>query len=49
MVAYWGVSDVQMEYARLLSLGATELEKPMNVGGEIVTASALGAGCETTA
>ncbi len=39
VVAYWGVSDVQMEYARLLSLGATADEKPTNVGGEIVTAS----------
>lgn len=39
VVAYWGVSDVQMEYARLLSHGATVHEKPTNVGGEIVTAS----------
>jgi lactoylglutathione lyase len=39
VVAYWGVSDVQMEFARFLSLGATAFEKPTNVGGDIVIAS----------
>jgi lactoylglutathione lyase len=38
-VVYWGVEDIETEYARLLKLGATEHEKPQNVGGEIVVAS----------
>ncbi len=33
---YWGVDNVEREYARLISLGATEHEKPHNVGGELV-------------
>jgi len=36
---YWGVEDVQIEFDRLLSLGASPFEKPENVGGEIITAS----------
>lgn len=40
VLTYWGVSDVDSEYKRLLSLGATEHEQPTNVGGEIVVASA---------
>jgi predicted enzyme related to lactoylglutathione lyase len=36
---YWGVEDVPKEYDRLISLGATEHEKPQNVGGEIVVAT----------
>lgn len=35
---YWGVEDTQKEYDRLIALGATEHEKPQNVGGEIVVA-----------
>ena len=38
-VVYWGVEDIKAEYSRLLKLGATEHEKPQNVGGEIVVAS----------
>ncbi len=34
--AYWGVEDIEKEYNRLLDLGATEAEKPHNVGGEIM-------------
>lgn len=33
---YWGVSNVEKEYARLISLGATDYEEPHNVGGELV-------------
>lgn len=33
---YWGVDNVEKEYARLISLGATDHEKPHNVGGELV-------------
>ncbi|MEO9803802.1 MAG: VOC family protein [Reichenbachiella sp.] len=36
VLTYWGVEDVQEAYDRLLSAGATEYEKPHNVGGEIV-------------
>lgn len=39
VVAYWGVENIQDNYDRLIELGATEHEKPQNVGGEIVTAS----------
>jgi predicted enzyme related to lactoylglutathione lyase len=36
---YWGVDNVQKEYDRLIALGATEHEKPQNVGGEIIVAT----------
>jgi len=36
---YWGVDDVQAEFDRFLSLGATQHEAPANVGGEIIVAS----------
>jgi len=39
VAAYWGVNDVQSEFNRLISLGATAHETPENVGGEIVTAT----------
>lgn len=39
VVAYWGVSNVKATYERLLSLGATSLEEPTDVGGDIVVAS----------
>jgi lactoylglutathione lyase len=39
VIAYWGVSDIESEYERMLILGATEHEKPQNVGGEIWVAS----------
>lgn len=39
VVAYWGVEDIQSAYQRLLGLGASEYEKPVNVGGEIMTAT----------
>ena len=39
-LTYWGVGpDVQQEYDRLLSLGATELEPPMGVGGPLIVAA----------
>lgn len=38
-ITYWGVEDIQAEYDRFLSLGATVHEPPMNVGGEITVAS----------
>ena len=39
VLVYWGVDNVQKEYDRLISLGATEHEAPQNVGGEIVVAT----------
>lgn len=39
VVAYWGVENIQEVYERLINLGATENEKPYNVGGEIMTAT----------
>ena len=36
---YWGVEDIQKEYNRFISLGASEHEKPMNVGGELMVCS----------
>jgi len=36
---YWGVEDVESAYQRLLSLGATSVEAPVNVGGPLVVAS----------
>ena len=39
VVAYWGVNDVQEEYDRFIGSGATEHEKPTEVGGDIIVAS----------
>jgi predicted enzyme related to lactoylglutathione lyase len=39
VLTYWGVSDIETEYNRMIELGATTHEKPTNVGGEIVVAS----------
>lgn len=38
VVSYWGVEHIESEYNRLIALGATAHEKPVNVGGEIMTA-----------
>ena len=39
VATYWGVIDIQAQYDRLLSLGATAYEAPENVGGELMTAT----------
>lgn len=39
VLTYWGVNDIESEYKRLIDLGATEHEKPVNVGGELMTAA----------
>jgi predicted enzyme related to lactoylglutathione lyase len=39
VAAYWGVNDVQAEYDRMISLGATANEPPQNVGGDIIVAT----------
>ena len=39
VLPYWGVKDIEKEYQKLIHLGATEHEKPNNVGGELMVAS----------
>ncbi len=39
VLSYWGVENIQEVYDRLIALGATEHEKPNNVGGELMVAS----------
>lgn len=38
VVAYWGVEDVDKEFNRLLTLGASSFEAPEEVGGDIIVA-----------
>lgn len=38
VLSYWGVEDIDAEFARLKSLGATAESDPVNVGGEIMVA-----------
>ena len=38
VLSYWGVEDIGAETARLVQLGATMENDPVNVGGEIVVA-----------
>jgi predicted enzyme related to lactoylglutathione lyase len=35
---YWGVEDIEATFAKLISMGATEHEKPTDVGGGIQVA-----------
>lgn len=39
VITYWGVDDATKSYERLLELGASEFEKPTDVGGDIVVAA----------
>ena len=39
VLSYWGVQEIDQEFQRFISLGATQHEVPTNVGGEIVVAS----------
>ena len=36
VMTYWGVDQIEREYQRLIDLGATAHERPVNVGGEIM-------------
>jgi len=36
---YWGVNDIEAEYTKFLSLGATVHEAPANVGGDIMVST----------
>ncbi len=40
-LSYWGVENIQEVFDYLLKLGAEVHEEPMNVGGELMTASVL--------
>ena len=40
-LSYWGVENIQEVFDHLLKLGAEAHEGPMNVGGELMTASVL--------
>jgi lactoylglutathione lyase len=39
VLSYWGVEDIQERYDHFIKCGATEHEKPNNVGGELMVAS----------
>ena len=39
VVTYWGVEDIESVYNNFIQNGATENEKPSNVGGDIMTAT----------
>ncbi len=39
VAVFWGVDEIEVEYKRFLECGAVEVEKPMNVGGEIRVAT----------
>ena len=39
VLSYWGVENIEEMYQRFLDAGATEHEKPTNVGGELMVAS----------
>ncbi|WP_459212857.1 VOC family protein [Aquimarina rhabdastrellae] len=39
VLSYWGVNDIEKVYKKCIDMGATEHEKPTNVGGEIKTAT----------
>ena len=39
VVTYWGVEDIQSVYNNFIEAGATENEKPYNVGGDSMTAT----------
>lgn len=39
VLAYWGVEKIEEAYDRIIRLGATEHEKPHNVGGPLMVAS----------
>lgn len=39
VIAYWGVEDIEKVYNHMLNTGATEYEKPNNVGGDLMVAA----------
>ena len=39
VLSYWGVNNIEKEYKHFINSGATEHEKPTNVGGDLMVAS----------
>ena len=39
VLSYWGVENIEEEYKKLLSIGASAHEAPNNVGGELMVAT----------
>jgi len=39
VLTYWGVEEIEKAYNHFISQGATEHEKPVNVGGDLMVAS----------
>lgn len=39
IAVFWGVENIQETYAYFIECGATEVEKPMNIGGDIIVAT----------
>jgi lactoylglutathione lyase len=39
VLSYWGIDDIEKEYVHLIGIGATEHEKPNNVGGDLMVAA----------
>lgn len=39
VLSYWGVKDINKVYKHLIDCGATQHEKPNNVGAELIVAS----------
>lgn len=39
VVSYWGTNNIDVDFQRLLDLGATVHENPQNVGGKILVAT----------
>jgi lactoylglutathione lyase len=39
VATFWGVEDIESEYERFLACGASAVEPPTNVGGEIKVAT----------
>jgi predicted enzyme related to lactoylglutathione lyase len=41
VLSYWGVDEIYKVFNHLIKLGATEHEKPTNVGGKLMVASVM--------
>lgn len=39
IAVFWGVENIEAEYKHFVECGATEVEKPMSVGGDIMVAT----------
>ena len=39
VAVFWGVQDIELVFKRFVELGAVPIERPMNVGGQIIVAT----------